>query len=77
MNNPVIKIPPQDLTDQLATLGTPVTDVITSPAFSQVAPVGLVLPNGGESGANGAMSVFFTTSSFALMLLAGILVLIL
>ena len=46
MNNPVINITQQDLTTQATSLGTPVSTVLNSTSFAQIAPVGLVIPTG-------------------------------
>ena len=74
VNNPVIDISQQTLTDQASSLGTPVTSVINSPAFAEVAPLGLAVPETGGPGVpgvpggNGAASTFITLSSVVLML---------
>ena len=68
---PVIGVSIQNLTDQAASLGTPVGDLITSPAFARVAPAGLVLPN---SGTNGASTVLISFATLILMLQAAIFV---
>ena len=53
--------------DQAISLGTPVTDFVTSPAFAQIAPTGLIIP---QTGSNGAATVFITITSLTMMLLA-------
>ena len=76
VNNPVITIDQQTLTDQVASLGTPVTNTLNSPAFSQVAPLGLVIPEAGGPGVpgnNGAATMSLTITSLSLMLLASII----
>ena len=71
-SNSVIKISQEELMKQAASLGTPVTDVLTSPAFIQVVPGGFVLPEVGEPGSNGANVAYFSITSISLMLLATI-----
>ena len=66
MNNPVISIPQQTLTDQATSLGTPVTTVLNSPSFADVAPEGLVLP--GDGAGNGATTALATFTSMVLLL---------
>ena len=46
MNNPVINVTQQDLMMQATSLGTPVSTVLNSTSFAQIAPVGLVIPAG-------------------------------
>ena len=70
-DNPVIQIDQKDLMEQAANIGTPITDFITSPAFAEVAPAGLVTPPSGNSG---AANVFLTITSLTLMLLTSIVV---
>ena len=50
MNNPVIDITQQDLMMQATSLGTPVSTVLDSTSFAQIAPLGLVIPAGDGQG---------------------------
>lgn len=74
--NPVITIDQQTLVDQATSLGTPVTMALNSPAFSEVAPLALVLPGDGPSivPGNGAAAMFITFTSLSLLLLVSIFV---
>ena len=70
VNNPVISIPQQQLTRQASSLGTPITNALTSSNFSQIAPVGLVIP-----GVNGAAKLYLSLTSLVILILAVIFVL--
>ena len=88
VNNPIISIPPQDLMEQAASLGTPVTAALNSASFAQVAPEGLVIPAGdgqvpGNTGGpgipgidnnNGAATMFITFTSLIMLVLASIFI---
>ena len=72
VNNPVISIPQSDLTNQADSLGTPITTVLNSPSFADVAPTGLVIPQIGGPGmgpGNGATKTFLTFTPLFLMLI--------
>ena len=60
--------------NQAASLGTPIMDILTSPAFVQVVPAGFVLPEvgGPGPGSNGANMAYISITSISLMLLATI-----
>ena len=88
VNNPVINITQEDLTVQATSLGTPVSTVLNSTSFAQIAPVGLVIPSGdgqttdnggaggipGIDGSNGAAAMLVTFTSLIVLVLASILI---
>ena len=72
---------------QATTLGTPVSTVLNSTSFAQIAPVGLVIPTGdgqdnsegaggipGIDGNNGAAAMFVTFTSLTVLVLASIFI---
>ena len=85
MNNPVISLAQQDLMQQAASLGTPVTTALNSASFAQIAPEGLVIPDGdgqvpgstggpGIPGVNGAATMFITFTLLTILVLASIFI---
>lgn len=83
VNNPIIEIAQLELTQQAASLGTPVTTALSSSTFVEIAPVGLVIPaedgqtpdnNGGPGGIpgvdgnNGASMAFVMLTSIIIVL---------
>ena len=75
---------------QATSLGTPVSTVLNSTSFAQIAPVGLVIPSGdgqtpdnnnggaggipGIDGSNGAAAMFITFTSLLVLVLASIFI---
>ena len=75
VNNPVIDLDEDELRRQATSLGMPVSAALRDPSFAQVAPQGLVIPEAGSTGNNnGAASVVFSLTLFALALVASILI---
>ena len=63
----MIDLDQDELRQQAASLGTPISAALSDPSFAQVAPQGLVIPDG-----NGAASVVFSFTLFTLVLVAGV-----
>ena len=70
VNNPVIDLDEDELRQQATSLGTPVSAALNDPSFAQVAPQGLVIPEGGNN--NGAGSVVFSLTLLTVVLVAGV-----
>lgn len=68
MNNPVISIPQQVLTDQSASLGAPITAALSDPSFVNIAPVGVVIPGTADNGAASTSATLLSFSSLTLLL---------
>ena len=74
VNNTIISITQQELVAQVASLDTPVTNDLNSPAFLQVAPLGLNRQVG--SAGNQATRLAFASTSFALVLMVSVFIII-
>ena len=70
VNNPIIDIDEEELREQAASLGTPVSAALSDPSFAQVAPVGLVLP--GDEQGSGATTVLISFTLFTMLLITTI-----
>ena len=71
VNNPVIDLDEDELRQQAASLGTPVSSALSDPSFAQVAPQGLVIPGEGN---NGAASMVFSLTLLTLVLVTSVFV---
>lgn len=72
VNNPVIDLDEDELRQQAASLGMPVSMALNDPSFAQVAPQGLVIPEAGGTDNNGAGSMVFSFTFLTLALVAGV-----
>lgn len=70
VNNPAIDLDEDELREQAASLGMPVSAALSRQSFAEVAPQGLVIPEAGNNN-NGAASVVFSLTLLALALVAG------
>lgn len=74
VNNPVINISQTQLMQQAQSLGTPVTTVLNSQSFAQIAPGGVIIP--GSSGNGQSTMMLYSVTSLCLAVLVSTFVIL-